>query len=467
MDRRDFVRHTTVAGTVLAVGPSFSCAGSDLPPDGRSRLDFNPGWRFQRGDSAEGFAAELDDRSWDSVSLPHAARVEPLVTGPPGSDSYQWQGVCWYRKRFVLRPEAAGRSVAVLFDGAMNVAEVWLNGRFLGRHLGGWLPFGFDITGEIELAGENVLAVRLDNRDDPVTGPKPLSQLDFNFYHGIYRSVTLLVKDSLHITDPILADRPASGGVFVSCPEVSSERARVRAQIHVRNTGDVAREFRLRQRLVDAEGRVVARAVSNPTRLDSSEDQDLVQDLTVAEPAFWSPRSPALYRLHTELVEDGIVVDQERTRIGIRHLEISAEGFRINGEPMFLRGTNRHQEYPYIGYALSDAAQYRDAQKIKDAGFDYVRLSHYPHAPAFMDACDELGLVVMNCIPGWQFFNHEDPAFTELQYENSRLLVRRDRNHPCVILWEVSLNETSMPQEFIRTTHAIAHEELPGDQCFT
>jgi beta-galactosidase len=155
------------------------------------------------------------------------------------------------------------------------------------------------------------------------------------------------------------------------------------------------------------------------------------------------------------------------TRIGIRRIDISANGFRLNGEPIFLRGTNRHQEYPYIGYALSDAAQYRDARKIKDAGFDYIRLSHYPHAPAFMDACDELGLVVMDCIPGWQFFNRDDPAFTELQYQNCRRMLRRDRNHPCVILWEVSLNETDMPDEFIRVTNAIGHEEYPGDQTYT
>jgi beta-galactosidase len=193
----------------------------------------------------------------------------------------------------------------------------------------------------------------------------------------------------------------------------------------------------------------------------------VILDLEVVSPRLWSPASPNLYMLHTDLIEGGTVVDRESTRIGIRRIRISVDGFHINGERLFLRGTNRHQEYPYIGYALSDEAQYRDARKIKDAGFDYIRLSHYPHAPAFMDACDELGLVVMDCIPGWQYFNEEDREFTEIQYENCRRMIRRDRNHPCVILWEVSLNETQMPPEFIRQTQAIAKQEYPGDQCYT
>ncbi|HKJ03258.1 MAG TPA: glycoside hydrolase family 2 TIM barrel-domain containing protein, partial [Longimicrobiales bacterium] len=174
-----------------------------------------------------------------------------------------------------------------------------------------------------------------------------------------------------------------------------------------------------------------------------------------------------LYALDTDIVEGGATVDQETTRIGIRTISMGIDGFRINGERMFLRGTNRHQEYPYVGYALSDAAQYRDARTIKEAGFDYIRLSHYAHAPAFMDACDQLGLVVMDCIPGWQYFDREDPAFAELQLDNCRALIRRDRNHPCVILWEVSLNESWMTDDFIARSHAIAHEEYPGDQCYT
>ncbi|MDH3458542.1 MAG: DUF4982 domain-containing protein [Gemmatimonadota bacterium] len=467
MKRRDFVKHTAIAGAALAIHPTPAQPAPTRPRLSPSRVDFNPGWRFLLGDADGAQRSAVDDGAWSGATLPHTARVESLVTGEPGSDTYQWQGICWYRKRFVVSQETGGRKVFLTFDGAMNVADVWLNGEPLGRHLGGWLPFGFDITSRVVVGGENVIAVRLDNRDNPVTGPKPLSQLDFNPYHGIYRNVHLIIKDALHITDPILADKPASGGVFVTYPDVSPEAATVRVQVHVRNDGLGAREFGVRALLLDGARQLAADALSDPVRLDAGADREVIQDLRVRTPALWSPQRPALHTLHTEIVEDGVIVDEEATRIGIRRIEISAGGFRINGERMFLRGTNRHQEYPHVGYALSDAAQYRDARKIKEAGFDYVRLSHYAHAPAFMDACDEFGLVVMDCIPGWQFFNRDDPTFTEIQYDNCRRLLRRNRNHPCVILWEVSLNETDMPDEFIRTTHAIAHEEYPGDQCYT
>ena len=468
MKRREFVRHTAAAGTVLAVAPTWTagCRKGRLAA-GPSRLDLKPGWQFLRGD-AEGAELRLfDDGAWSEATLPHTALIESLVTGDPGSETFQWQGTCWYRKHFDVGPEGAGRKVILNFDGAMNVADVWLNGEHLGRHMGGWLPFGFDISERVVAGEANVLAVRLDNRDNPVTGPKPLPQLDFNPYHGLYRSVHLVIKDSLHITDPILADEPGSGGLFVTYPEVSPEAATVRVQVHVRNDDVAIREFQVRAWLLDAEGRVAVSGVADPVSLAPGEDQAVTRDLRVLAPRLWSPRTPDLYTLRAEIVENGVVVDDEMTRIGIRRVEISADGFRINGERMFLRGTNRHQEYPYIGYALSDAAQYRDARKIKDAGFDYIRLSHYPHSPAFMDACDELGLVVMDCIPGWQFFNRDDPEFSEIQYENCRRMLRRDRNHPCVILWEVSLNETAMPDEFIRRTHEIAGEEYPGDQCYT
>lgn len=462
MRRREFIGTLAAAGAAAALRPALAWAAV---PGGRStRLD--TGWRFHLGDAAGAEQPSFGDAAWERVTLPHTARIEALVTGPPGSPTYQWQGICWYRIPLRLPAADVGKTVFLRFEAAMNVADVWLDGERVGGHMGGWLPFVVDLTGRLRPGRESVLAVRLDNRDNPVTGPKPLHLLDFNSYHGLYRYVHLVVKDPLHITDPIGADRPASGGVFVTCPRVSAASATVRVQTHVRNGHPEARTFHLHARLVDADGAVVAHEISSERTLRPGDEAEVLQDLVVRAPKLWSPRAPNLYTVRCEVLSEGEVADVEETRIGIRRIEISRDGFRINGEKMFLRGTNRHQEYPYVGYAVPEEAQHRDARRIKEAGFDYVRLSHYAHAPAFMDACDELGIVVMDSIPGWQYFN-PDPAFAALQYRNVRDLVRRDRNRPSVILWEVSLNETAMPPEFVARTHAIAHQEYPGDQCYT
>jgi beta-galactosidase len=465
MRRRDFIGTLAAAGASTLVSGGSAMAGGESPGGGRrTRLD--GGWRFHLGDAPGAEAARMDDAAWARVTLPHTARIEALVPGAPGTPTAQWQGTCWYRLPLRLDPDAAGKKVFLEFEAAMNVADVWLDGMRVGGHLGGWLPFVLDVSDHVTTGREMVLAVRLDNRDNPVTGPKPLHLLDFNPYHGLYRYVHLIVKDPLHVTHPLLADRPASGGVFITYPRVTAQAATVRVQTHVRNDQSAARTFRVRTTLVGPAGAVAATESSAPVTLPAGAEAEVVQEIEVRAPRLWSPRAPHLYTVRSEVVAAGRAVDAEETRVGIRRIEIARDGFRINGEKMFLRGTNRHQEHPYVGYAVPAAAQYRDARRIKDAGFDYIRLSHYAHAPAFMDACDALGLVVMNSIPGWQYFG-ADPAFAELQHRNCRDLLRRDRNRPSVILWEVSLNETGMPPAFIARTHAIAHQEYPGDQCYT
>ena len=469
MDRRDFVGTLAAAGGALALTTGEALEA--MAPPARGVYSINEGWRFARvaGTAVDDAAAALgfDDTSWERVNLPHTARLEALVTGAAGSPTAQWQGICWYRQALRIDKAAAGSRIWIRFGAAMNVADCWLDGRPLGTNLGGYTPFAFDITDRVTAGVPAVLAVRLDNRDNPTTGPKPLADLDFNMYGGLYREVELVVKDPLHITDPILADRPASGGLLVQTNSATAERAVVRAQVHVRNADSRARTFEVRYRLNAIGTTLPVATATRSLTLAAGADADLVAELDVTRPALWSPQSPALHVLHTELVEGTTVIDHEKVRIGIRRFEVSAAGLRINGAKQFLRGTNRHQEYPYIGYALSDDAQCRDARLIKEAGFDYIRLSHYLHAPAFMDACDELGILVMNCIPGWQYFNRVDPQFTEHQYENIRRMIRRDRNHACVLLWETSLNETAMPTPFIERSQAIGHEELPGDQTFT
>lgn len=428
--------------------------------------DFSRGWRFHVGELPNARLNSLDDSVWQAVRLPHSPRVEALVIGAAGPESEQWQGICWYRKTFQVDADLAENVVLLKFEGAMRVADIWLNGRHLSRHIDGHLPLVLDITDRLKAGKQSVVAVRLDNYDNPITGPKPLAQLDFNFYGGLYRPARLIIKNRLHISDPILADRPASGGVFVRCSEVSSERATLRVQAHLRNAFDKSRQATVRTTVLDVDGNAVQTQEQSAGELASQDDAEVVQEFILDHPRLWSMDDPYLYRVRTEVLSDGKVADSETTHVGVRHFRIDKGGFWLNGEKTFLRGVNRHQEYPYVGYAVSDNAQYRDAKRIKDAGFDYVRLSHYPQSPAFMDACDELGLLVMNSIMGWQYFG-EVPEFADYQYRQCRDLIRRDRNHPCVLLWEVSLNESGMSAEFIRRTQEIAHEELPGDQCFT
>ena len=294
-----------------------------------SRLD--AGWKFLRDDPDGAHDPALDDSRWESVGLPHSARTEALVTGPPGTTGAQWQGVCWYRRRLRLEPDAGGGEVLLRFEGAMNVADVWLDGERIGGHLGGYLPFVLDLGARLQPGRDHILAVRLDNRDNPVTGPKPLADLDFNLYHGLYRPVYLIRKDRLALTDALLADRPAGGGVMVTYPHVSRGRARLRVQTHVRNGYPDERELAVRVTVRQLDGSVVARS-SLPLALGAGEDRQVTQELEIREPRLWSPAAPNLYRLDCEVVAGGRISDAETLRIGIRRIAIDEQGFAINGD---------------------------------------------------------------------------------------------------------------------------------------
>jgi len=427
------------------------------------KIKFNNNWAFKRIENQNVdslfFEKKIDTKNWDAVQLPHTTKVEPKIV------NNQWQGISWYRKKFKLSNEMKNKKLFFKFEGAMNIAEVWVNEKKLIKHQGGYLPFVVDFTEVADFENENTIAVKLNNEDNPVTGPKPLKTLDFNTYGGIYRNVWLIAKNSLHITDPIYANKKASGGVFVSYPEVSEELAKIQIQTHVKNEDLGKNSFIIKNTLLKNDVEVIS-FESKEQVLNSNQEQEFVNNLTIDNPELWSPNSPSLYLLKTEIIQDGKTVDKEITRIGIKTVKFIDQDLYLNGKKTFLRGVNRHQEYPYIGYALSDNANYRDAKKIKEAGFDYVRLSHYPQSNSFMDACDELGLVTIDAILGWQYFS-KDKEFQEHVFQASKNLIRRDRNHASVLAWEVSLNESWMPESFIDKLTKIAHEEYPGDQCFT
>jgi beta-galactosidase len=425
--------------------------------------NFNNDWFFIIPDSTQladdSYLKTTDFSNWEKVALPHTPKVEPKVV------NNQWQGISWYAKNFSLSPNMKNKKLFLKFEAAMNVAQVWVNDKKLITHHGGYLPFTIDFTDVAHFETDNKVRIKLNNKDNPVTGPKPLATLDFNTYGGIYRNVWLVAKSPLHITDPILTNKTASGGVFVTYPEVSKQRAIINVKTHIKNELIARQSFTVIHSLFKNDVKVLSKQSSLHT-LHANQDNQFSADLRLDRPALWSPASPNLYYLKTEILQDGHVIDKEITRIGIKHVKFIGQDFYLNGDKTFLRGVNRHQEYPFVGYALSDNANYRDAKKIKDAGFDYVRLSHYPQSPAFMQACDELGIITIDAILGWQYFS-EDPAFQKHVFQTARDLIRRDRNHASVIAWEVSLNESWMPETFIDALTAIAKEEYPTDQCFT
>ena len=423
----------------------ISC-GKGITPSNRSKVNFGAEWIFTKDSTS---------LNWEKVTLPHAAQIEPLVV------NNQWQGDCWYQKKFD-QPKTDNK-VFLYFEGVMHEAWIWVNGELITHHQGGYLPFTVDIT-NIVLPHDNTVIVKVNNQDNPQIPPgKTLKTLDFNYYGGIYRNVYLLQTNKTYITDAVHANKVNSGGILVNFNAIAKEKASGLVKIHVKNEEDKSKK--VKASITFKNDSETISFTTNEISMEPNSNASLSQNIEIFNPKLWGILNPNLYEVEVRLIADSKTIDSQTIKTGIRKAELRADGFYLNEEKVFINGTNRHQEYPYIGYALSDEANYRDAVKIKNAGFDFVRLSHYPHAESFMKACDELGLLVMNCISGWQFSG--DEKFIENSYQEIRDLARRDRNHPSVIFWEVSLNESDMKEPYMKKANEILRAELPYANIYT
>lgn len=427
------------------------------------QINFNENWRFQRIDektidTTNILQLDYDDSAWDNVIIPHTAHIEPLVVNS------QWQGICWYRKTFNIPRYSEYKKYFIQFEGAMNIIDVWVNGQQAIHDMGGYMTNIADITPFLK-ASENIITVRLDNTDNAVTGPKPLKKLDFNMYGGIYRNIYLIEKEMTYISNPLLTNIKGGGGILITYPEVSEKKSTINIKTHIINEDPLIEKVYIRHEILYL-GKTVAETEEH-LQFPKSQNQIIHnKDIILKNPNLWSPEHPFLYTVKTSIYEGNKLIDTQTNKIGIRDFRFINNELYINGEKTFLRGVNRHQEYPFVGYALSDNAQFRDAYRIKQAGFNYIRLSHYPQSTAFLNACDELGIVVIDAILGWQYFN-DSHDFIGFCYDSARKLIRRDRNHPCVLAWEVSLNETKMPLYFKKQMNRIVHEEYPGEQGYS
>ncbi len=415
--------------------------------------NFGNNWQFQRmSDSPQ----ETED--WENVNIPHSVKIEPLIVND------QWQGKAIYKKSFQIG-SLKDRKLFLYFEGVMQEAKVFLNDSLVRIHKGGFLPFTLDATGYLNDYSENNIQVEVSNLDDPTIPPgKAIPNLDFNMYGGIYRNVYLVETYEVYITNAVAADKVNGGGVLIKFDSVSEEFARGFVKTNIKNDSDKERKLELQVFLKDRNNVQVFNS-SQEFQLESGKDISQDIKIQVKTPDLWSPDFPYLYQLELKITEEGNPIDSEEISVGIRKIHLTDTAFYLNGDKLFLNGTNRHQEYPYIGYALSDEAQYREAYKIKQAGFNFVRLSHYPQAEAFLEACDALGLLVMNAIPGWQFF--EEGEFVENALEDIKDMVRRDRNHPGVVFWENSLNESGMSEDFILRANDVLKAELPYEDTYS
>ena len=447
--------------------PEFSTAGFfRLDNSGREVYSMNPAWRFHKGAVESAETKEFNDKDWTVVSLPDG--IEYLPTEASGCINYQ--GEVWYRKHFTPDAALKGKKLFLHFEAIMGKSKVFVNGKLLTEHFGGYLPVIADVTDVLDWNGGNVIAVWADNSDDPSYPPgKAQDVLDYTYFGGIYRDCWLIAHNNVFITDPNYENEVAGGGLFVAFGKVSDALAEVQLKIHVRNATKNPFSGRVEYMLLQPDGTEVARLIDK-IQVKAGRATTVSDRMPVKQPMLWTPSTPTLYNLLVRVLDkEGNVIDGYRRRIGIRSIEFKGkDGFYLNGRPYGkpLIGANRHQDFAIVGNAVANSIHWRDAKKLKDVGMEIIRNAHCPQDPAFMDACDELGLFVIVNTPGWQFWN-DAPEFAQRVYSDIRNVVRRDRNHPSVWLWEPILNETWYPADFAKNTRDIVDAEYPYPYCYS
>ncbi len=401
----------------------------------RARININPVWRFHLGEPQEiPTLPAYNDDSWKIVSLPHTHE-----TFPADLSGFNEHGrkIGWYRRTIDAPPAWLGKKIFLEFQGAMQTTKLWINGAPAGEYAtSGYDSFHFDITDQIK-PGKNQLAIRIDNTPNPDIPPDG-KKIDFIQFGGLYRDVHVVVTDPLHITFPWEGQQ---AGIRLTLPEISETRAVVLAETFVRNTSEKPQNCTLVTEFHDREGKIVATMTDTQTLLPGAGHSFSQKSTPISKPNLWSPDSPYLYQVHSIVKKEGEEVDRVKTRFGLRWVEWTKDkGFFLNGKHLKLVGSNRHQTWPFIGNAVPNGLHRRDAEQLKEMGCNWVRCSHYPHDPDFLDDLDELGIMALEEGPTWMD-NGGKPWMDNLT-KSFRAMIRRDRNHPSIIIWNACLNHS-------------------------
>lgn len=417
-------------------------------------VSFNKDWLFCLGNQWKESEAE-------PVCLPHSVQLTPENS----SGCRNYQGDCMYRKHFFVPDAYREKRVVLEFEGAMGVSMLFLNGRKVKEHYCGYTPLVADVSDYLIYGEENQIEMTLDNTDNGEVPPgKPQADLDFSYDGGLYRDSRLIVTDRLYISNPLLENEVAGGGVFFWSSDVTEEHALAHARIHIKNDYDVQRDCLLQVSLIDENGSTVGSFRKSCT-VESHGAVYQEGTIAVENPDLWSPETPSLYTLCCQLLCDGQAVYTQNISVGIRTFVFTLhDGVVFNGKSRRFNGANYHQTWPIVGNAVPNSMLRRDIKLIKGMGMDNIR-SHYPFSSAFVEACNRLGMTLIVSNIGWQFC--QPGIFLERTLENIRNIVRWQRNNPCILMWEPILNESAMSYDVQLNFHNAVHEEYPYGPCYT
>ncbi|HEY7352088.1 MAG TPA: glycoside hydrolase family 2 TIM barrel-domain containing protein [Terriglobales bacterium] len=447
MDRRKFIQTTgtVIAGTRLA---PYALADNSTTPGspGRLVLPMNRNWLYNPKFTDAAHEKSFDDSSFERVVIPHTNIRLPWH----GFDEKRYEFVSIYRRHFKLPPEARGKHVFVDFEGVMTASTVWLNGQRLGEYKGGYTPFSFELTPHLDFDGDNVLALAVDSTERPDIPPFGY-EIDYLTFGGLYREVSLRIVPSTFIENIFARPKDVltNPGLDVEC-----------FLQHLEPSGALV----LQAELLDG-----ANAISKASQQvpKSAASNDPVSH-TIHFPALngiklWDLANHNLYSVRIRLLRGNQLLDEDSRRFAFREAQFTDHGFELNGKVIKLRGLDRHQTFPYVGQAMPARVQRRDAQILRNnLKCNIVRTSHYPQSRHFLDACDEIGLLVLEEIPGWQHIG--DQPWQDISVDNVRRMIRRDWNHPSIILWGVRINESRDNHDFYTRTNALAHQLDPTRQ---
>ena len=440
MNRRNFLKSSSFAAGAALIGPAAQ-AQSSLQAAPHRHIPMNRGWLFHPATAPGDTETSFDDRSFTSVVLPHTNKMLPWHS----FDDVEYEFISTYRRHFRLPAGSRGHRVFVDFEGAMTASTVWINGHSLGEYKGGYTPFSFELTPHLRWDAGNVLAVHLDSterKDIPPFG----YEIDYMTFGGIYREVNLRIVPELFIENVVArAVDPLSASPSLEI-ECFFERATT-------EPSGLLIEAELR----DGDKTVAKQSAPLSTNVGESRMPSQVLRLEhLSGIELWDLPKPKLYDVHVRLLHDGTVLDEDTRRIGFREARFTPEGFSLNGRIVKLRGLDRHQTFPFVGQAMPARVQRRDAYILRhELKCNIVRTSHYPQSRHFLDACDELGLMVLVEITGWQHIG--DQAWQDISVDNVSRMIRRDWNHPSIILWGVRINESKDDHDFYARTNAAAH----------